>query len=133
MPSTSALPLKTVFVYGTLRKGESNDITRLTPPPIWVGQASIAGRLFHLGRYPGIILGGSQQVVGEIYRIDAELELKLDEIEMLYPTATDEYFKRRVAVQFKNQPLDCIVYEINPSYTTGKPVIEHGDWVRRHA
>ncbi len=131
MPSTQDSPLKTVFVYGTLRKGESNDITRLTPPPVLIGHASIAGRLYHLGRYPGIILGGPHKVVGEIYQISAALELKLDEIEMLYPTATDEYFKRHITVLCNQRPIECIVYEINPAYTTGKPVIEHGDWAAR--
>lgn len=122
---------KAVFVYGTLRQGESNDITLLSPEPQFMGHARVNGKLYHLGRYPGIILGGTDWVVGEVWGISAALELKLDEIEMLYPTATDEYLKRQMPVLCNGNAIDCIVYEINPSYTEGKPRIEHGDWVRR--
>ncbi len=34
-----------VFVYGTLRRGEVNDITRLRPAPRFVGDAHVAGLL----------------------------------------------------------------------------------------
>jgi gamma-glutamylcyclotransferase (GGCT)/AIG2-like uncharacterized protein YtfP len=122
-----------VFVYGTLRKGESNDITLLAPEPQFIGNATVCGTLFNLGRYPGIILGGTEPVVGEVWGISRALELKLDEIEMLYPTATDEYRKRDLPVLCNGSLIDCIVYEINPSYTVNKPVIAHGDWVKRNS
>jgi gamma-glutamylcyclotransferase (GGCT)/AIG2-like uncharacterized protein YtfP len=120
-----------VFVYGTLRRGQSNDITLLAPPPVWVGTACVKGQLYHLGRYPGIILGGHGEVVGEVWQISRDLELKLDEIEMLYPVATDEYAKRQLPVKCGARFIDCIVYEINPAYTVGKPVIAQGDWAKR--
>ena len=73
-------PARYVFVYGTLRRGGSNDINRLAPAPVWVGEASIAGTLYDFGRYPGVVLGGEGRVVGEVYGIDASLERVLDEI-----------------------------------------------------
>lgn len=138
MPEASSSPPaaapRHVFVYGTLRRGDDNDITRLSPAPRFVGNASIAGTMHHLGGYPGVVLGGSSQVSGEVYAIEAALERRLDEIEELYPQQTDEYFKRLVPVTVDGRTLECIVYEINPRYVAEARVIASGDWVRdRHA
>ena len=119
-----------VFVYGTLRRGDDNDITRLSPAPHWVGEARIRGTMYHFGRYPGVVLGGSAEVTGEVYEISPALERVLDEIEELYPQQTNEYFKREIRVQVAGRSLECIVYEINPALLEGKPVISGGDWVR---
>ncbi len=123
-----------VFVYGTLRRGDDNDITRLQPEPRFIGRATVHGTMYHLGAYPGVVLGGAGVVSGEVYAITLALERLLDEIEALYPQQTDEYFKRRVPVEVHGERLECIVYEINPSYTVGARTILSGDWVRdRHA
>ena len=87
-----------VFVYGTLRRGQANDIMALQPAPAWVGRASVHGTLYDLGRYPGVVLGGTALVRGEVYEIAPALEEKLDEIEMIYPQQRDEYFKRELSV-----------------------------------
>lgn len=123
-----------VFVYGTLRQGQANDITRLRPAPRWLGTASVRGTLHHLGDYPGVVLGGPALVHGEVYAIDPPLEAQLDEIEMVFPQQRDEYFKRRipltVALASGGQALlTCICYEYNRAYLRGAPVIASGDWV----
>jgi gamma-glutamylcyclotransferase (GGCT)/AIG2-like uncharacterized protein YtfP len=118
-----------VFVYGTLRRGEANDINRLWPMPRFVGQGVIAGVMYHLGAYPGVLLGPGGTVTGEVYEIGPALERKLDEIEEIYPQQSDEYVKREVRVTLGERQLDCLVYEINASYLRGKPVIASGDWV----
>jgi gamma-glutamylcyclotransferase (GGCT)/AIG2-like uncharacterized protein YtfP len=118
------------FVYGTLRRGDDNDITRLVPPPQFIGEATIAGKMYHLGGYPGVSLGGSSQIIGEVYAVSAELEKKLDAIESEYPAQPDEYAKRAIRVQVSGQWHDCFVYEINPAYIAGKPMIASGDWVK---
>eukprot|EP01041_Mallomonas_annulata_P027043 gene27043-48537_t len=76
MPDESVPPRppRCVFVYGTLRLGGSNDITRLQPAPRFVGPAQVAGVLYHLAAYPGLLLGGDQWVVGEVYAIEPALE-----------------------------------------------------------
>jgi gamma-glutamylcyclotransferase (GGCT)/AIG2-like uncharacterized protein YtfP len=127
------LPLTTerlFFVYGTLRQGDDNDITRLVPPPRLVGQARTKGVMYHLGGYPGVTLGGSADIVGEVYAVSPALEAKLDAIESEYPAQADEYVKREITLQVNGQALACHVYEINPSYVAGKPVIASGDWVK---
>jgi gamma-glutamylcyclotransferase (GGCT)/AIG2-like uncharacterized protein YtfP len=125
---------KLFFVYGTLRRGDDNDITRLTPAPEFIGHAQIQGAMFHLGGYPGVTLGvglgGTGQIVGEVYAVSSELEKKLDAIESEYPAQTDEYVKREIEVNVQGQTRLCHVYEINPAYTRGKPIITSGDWVK---
>ena len=123
-----------LFVYGTLRRGQANDILALQPAPTWVGRASVHGTLYDLGRYPGVVLGGTALVRGEVYEIAPALEEKLDEIEMIYPQQRDEYFKRElsVAVALDNglvRWLNCLCYVYNPAYLGSAPVIASGDWV----
>ena len=131
MPDESLLhrPPRCVFVYGTLRRGGSNDITRLRPAAQFVGTARMAGVLYHLGRYPGMTLGGDQWVHGEVYAIEPALEAVLDDIEDLGATPTDEYVKRELAVDVNGHAMPCLVYEINPRYVVGKEQIAHGDWL----
>lgn len=130
----AAQPQRHVFVYGTLRRGDDNDINRFQPAPRFVGTGSVAGTMYHLGRYPGVVLGGSGRVLGEVYAIDAELERMLDELEEVYPQQTDEYFKRQIDVEVDGCAVDCVVYEINPRYVAKDVrVIAQGDWVQgRH-
>ena len=124
------MDVRHVFVYGTLRRGDDNDITQLTPSPQFVSEASIQGSMFHLGAYPGVVLGGTGTVRGEVYSVSAVLQKKLDEIEDVYPQQRDEYFKRIIAVQTALGELRCICYEINPAYIAGRRLIASGDWVK---
>ena len=138
IPSSPPVALRHVFVYGTLRQGGSNDITRLAPAPRFVGRAQVAGRMVDLGAYPGLVLdkGEGQHeegapVQGEVYAIGPALELVLDEIEEVFPQATGEYAKREMDVLVDGVAVRCIVYEINPLCAAGKPVIAGGDWLQR--
>ncbi|MBN9407928.1 MAG: gamma-glutamylcyclotransferase [Burkholderiales bacterium] len=124
-------PPRFVFVYGTLRRGQSNDINRLMPAPRFVCEAVLAGELYDLGPYPGMRLIGDDLVRGEIYEIAPEVERRLDEIEEVHPQATGEYAKREVSVRTASGELACLVYEIHPSRVQGRARIAHGDWVQR--
>jgi gamma-glutamylcyclotransferase (GGCT)/AIG2-like uncharacterized protein YtfP len=130
--STISTAERLFFVYGTLRQTGDNDITRLLPAPRFVGLARIKGMMVHLGGYPGVILGGEADIIGEVYAVSAELEAKLDAIESEYPAQSDEYIKRSITVQVDQQNLECSVYEINQRYTVGKPRIASGDWIKDH-
>lgn len=127
--STSAFAARHVFVYGTLRSGGSNDIARFQPAPQRVADAVIAGTLYDLGAYPGAVLGGEGRVVGEIYRISAALEARLDLLEEVKPDGSGEYVKRELRVAAGGLLLTCLVYEIHPDRIVGRPVIESGDWL----
>lgn len=126
-----ALPSRHVFVYGTLRRGEMNDIHRLQPAPRFVGMAQVRGTLYDLGAYPGLRLHGDAAVVGEVYAIDASLEPQLDAIEEIRGRADDEYLKRRLTVVVAQQPLEVLLYEVQPHRVAGAPVIASGDWLQR--
>lgn len=136
-PTTSVIA-RHVFVYGTLRRGDVRDITRLHPAPRFVGMASVAGVLYDLGPYPGVVLGGPGRVCGEVYAISAELERQLDAIEEVFPQSTGEYSKQEASALLDESPvstgvaaaqLQCLVYEINPEFVVGKKVIPAGDWL----
>ncbi len=120
-----------VFVYGTLRQGEANDINRLQPVPRLLGMACIRGALYNLGPYPGVILGGEGWVQGEVYAITPELEQQLDVIEEVAPVASGEYTRRHLDVEVAGQTLQCLVYEIHPARVRGCALISGGDWLQR--
>ena len=122
-----------VFVYGTLRRHGRNDIARFRPAPVFVGEASIAGTLYDLGTYPGIVLDGAGRVRGEVYRIEPVVEAALDLLEEVAEDDSGEYIKREVRVAVGAQRLDCLVYEIHPSRMKGHPGIGGGDWIAHAA
>lgn len=122
-----------VFVYGTLRRHGRNDIARYRPAPVFVGKARIAGTLYDLGAYPGVVLGGAGWVKGEIYRIEPEVEAALDRLEELADDDSGEYIKRHVRVALGAQWIDCLVYEIHPTRIAGCRVIDAGDWIAHAA
>ncbi|MBK8071198.1 MAG: gamma-glutamylcyclotransferase [Ramlibacter sp.] len=121
-----------VFVYGTLRRGESNDITRLAPAPCFVAPGRARGVLYDLGPYPGARFGGDDWVVGEVFAIEAALEQRLDEIEEILPEPTGEYDKRLVTVNLDGgATLPCLVYELSTTAAQGRARIPGGDWAMR--
>lgn len=134
----SAPPVRHVFVYGTLRRGGSNDITRLSPAPCWVGEACLPGMLFTLGLYPGMRLQGQAAedlpVRGEVYAITTELERVLDRIEGLVegalPAEADEYARREAWVQVGGRDVFCLVYEIHARFAQPHARLLHGDWLK---
>lgn len=133
-----------VFVYGTLRRGECNDIHRLSPAPRFVGMAQVPGTLYNLGAYPGLRLQGATPVRGEVYAIDSALEPQLDAIEEIRGQPDDEYRKVvvRVKVMASAAPagsearsaahlVQALLYEVQVHRIAGAPVIAGGDWLRR--
>jgi gamma-glutamylcyclotransferase (GGCT)/AIG2-like uncharacterized protein YtfP len=129
-------PFTHVFVYGTLRRGQLRDINLLRPAPIFISAATLFGTLYQLGDYPGVRLGGSGRVHGEVYQITPELERQLDEIEEVWPQPTGEYAKQAVRVKLAGADgvefeQVCLVYEIAEDQLDGKRVIASGDWLKR--
>jgi gamma-glutamylcyclotransferase (GGCT)/AIG2-like uncharacterized protein YtfP len=61
-----------LFVYGTLRRGFENRYARLLErSAAYLGTARVQGRLYDLGRYPGIQLqaGLDEWVTGDLFRL----------------------------------------------------------------
>jgi gamma-glutamylcyclotransferase (GGCT)/AIG2-like uncharacterized protein YtfP len=128
-----------VFVYGTLRAGESNDIHRAAQrngiaAPVLIGSGHINGRLYDFDVYPGLVLDpAAGPVHGDIYRIDETLIPVLDEIEEIVPGVIGLYRSERllvtVQIDGRARAIDCLVYPVGEQAVEGLPRIDNGDWV----
>ena len=124
-----------VFVYGTLRAGEVNDLNAAArrhdiAAPTLLGTGTVAGRLYDFGTYPGLVLdAGSGQVVGDIYEIPDALLPVLDEIEEVYPGQASLFAREERAVLHNGQPVACLLYPVAESEVATLPRIDCGDWV----
>jgi len=128
-----------VFVYGTLRAGESNDIHRAAArngiaDPVLVGAGHINGRLYDFGAYPGVVLDASAAPVhGDVYRIEDTLVPVLDEIEEVVPDISGlfrgEHLHVKVELDGRAQEIECLIYPVSDAAVKGLPRINSGDWV----
>jgi len=93
-----------LFVYGTLRRDPSHDMFHLLAKyGRFMGDATVSGRLFDLGEYPGMISSDNAgQVVGEVYEIDPtcwdRVIARLDEYEGCSPEDPQPHEYRRELV-----------------------------------
>ncbi len=127
-------------VYGTLRRGESNDA--LLTGAEYLGEGWIVGRMREMPRtaareyaYPSLILGGSGEVVVELYDlIDPDLLAAVDRLEAFDPAdaAGSEYV--RTLVDVVDGPVGSAwVYAYNGRpEAMGEPIAD-GDWVAHRA
>lgn len=124
-----------VFVYGTLRAGEVNDLNRAAErhgiaAATLLGTASVAGRLYDFGTYPGLVLDGTAgPVLGDIYDIPDALLPVLDEIEEVYPGQATLFIRRTQAVSFDGTTVECLLYPVADGAVAGLALIDSGDWV----
>ncbi|PMS35219.1 gamma-glutamylcyclotransferase family protein [Trinickia symbiotica] len=128
--------MRYVFVYGTLRAGEINDIVRAAArhdieAPRLTGTAAVRGRLYDFGLYPGLVLDAAAAglVHGDVYEIDDALVPVLDEIEEVYPGVEGLFKSREVTVAVDGRNLTCLYYPVDAESVAGLPRIEIGDWV----
>jgi gamma-glutamylcyclotransferase (GGCT)/AIG2-like uncharacterized protein YtfP len=127
--------MRYVFVYGTLRAGEINDIGRAAArhgieAPRLVGTAAVRGRLYDFGAYPGLVLDAAAGPVrGDVYEIDDALVPVLDEIEEVYPGVEGLFKSREVTVVADGRNVTCLYYPVDAESVAGVPRIAIGDWV----
>jgi gamma-glutamylcyclotransferase (GGCT)/AIG2-like uncharacterized protein YtfP len=117
-------------VYGTLRRGFDNRYARLLDHSArYLGTARVQGRLYDLGRYPGIQLqaGLGEWVTGDLFRL-RNVKATLDVL--------DEYegpaFERvaAIAVLPNEDRKRCWVYEYRRSPPRDRRILS-GDYLRR--
>ncbi|SAL02737.1 AIG2 family protein [Caballeronia fortuita] len=128
-----------VFVYGTLRAGEVNDINRAAARrgiamPEWIGVAHVHGQLFDFGTYPGLVIDEhGAPIRGDVYRIEDALVPVLDEIEDVYPGVEGLFRAHRlhveVGIEGRRDRIDCLIYPVAAAAVDGLPRIEGGDWI----
>lgn len=129
------LAMKHVFVYGTLRAGEVNDIGQAAARsalgmPKLIGEGSVRGRLFDFGNYPGLVPDDDGiHVRGDVYEVDERLVSVLDEIEEVYPGEAGLFMQHEVTVDIDGAAFDCLYYPVQRHAVQGLPEIGSGDWV----
>lgn len=131
--------MQTVFVYGTLRAGEVNDLSAAAErneiaPPTLLGTAMVRGHLFDFGSYPGLVIDeGGVDVKGDVYEIDDELVAVLDEIEAVYPGEEGLFLASEVMLKVDGQVVNCRFYPVTATAAKGLPEIKSGDWVEHRS
>jgi gamma-glutamylcyclotransferase (GGCT)/AIG2-like uncharacterized protein YtfP len=124
-----------VFVYGTLRAGEINDIGKAAArnaldTPVLVGEATLRGRLFDFGNYPGFVPDDKGiHVKGDVYQVDDRLVSVLDEIEQVYPGEAGLFMQHTASVAVDGTTFDCLYYPVQADAVRGLPEIGSGDWI----
>ncbi|HAP25168.1 MAG TPA: gamma-glutamylcyclotransferase [Achromobacter sp.] len=128
-----------VFVYGTLRAGEINDLARAAaarglPAASHVGPASVPGMLVDFGNWPGLIpVDDGRRVRGDVYRVDPAMIALLDEIEEYEPGKPGCFVRRTVSARLEgaatNALLRCEYYPIDPALRAAAVDIAGDDWI----
>ncbi len=110
-----------LFIYGTLlpeyAPGEiAGTVNRLS----CLGEASVPGRLYDLGEYPGAVLDPSAKtkIFGRVYELPDEADTlrALDSHEEFYPNDLGKslFVRKRATVTLNNsESLPCWVYVYN--------------------
>ncbi len=125
-----------LFVYGTLRKAAYGPMQRLIDDYCDViGEATLQGRLYDLGNYPGLVESDSYSdiVVGECFQLKAS-EYVLAEFDA-YEECNESFAKpwlyrreKRSCILNSGEELDVWVYIYNRS-VEGKTHIQSGDYL----
>ena len=113
-----------IFVYGTLLAGERNHRYLASARLIGAARTTPAFSLHDLGRYPGLVAGGEQSVVGEVYEVDEPTLAALDRLEdhpRLY---------QRVAIVLADHSR-VETYLLTPEQVAGHTLIVSGSWRAR--
>ncbi|PKJ54150.1 gamma-glutamylcyclotransferase family protein [Bacillus sp. SN10] len=118
-----------VFVYGTLRKEQTN--AHYMQGAICIAdEAWTYGKLFDTNEgYPAMTYSNKEKVYGEVYEVNDEILHKLDELEEYTGNAeTDLYDRITQTVYAVNREIEAYVYIAQDKKMILK-VIDSGDWV----
>lgn len=125
-----------LFVYGTLRRQASHQMARrLAERADYVGPAQVAGEIYDLGNYPGLVLADTHDmwVQGDLYRIDDEaLWEELDRYEGYDPTDPERsLFRREICNAFSEngEAVAAFVYTFPGDVSKGKRIAS-GDYLK---
>lgn len=135
-----------VFVYGTLRAGEINDLAQAAlrrglPPPRHVGAATVPGVLVDFGDWPGLIpVEDGRRVRGDIFEVTPQLLRLMDEIEEYVPGRPGCFVRRPVLARPlapdaardaapDAPPVACQYYPIDPAWRAAAVDVDSDDWI----
>ena len=118
-----------VFVYGTLRKEQTN--AHYMQSAICIAdKAWTYGKLFDTNEgYPAMTYSSEEKVYGEVYEVNDDILSKLDELEEYTGNAeTDLYDRITQTVYVADRKIEAYVYIAQDKKMILK-VIDSGDWV----
>lgn len=130
-----------LFVYGTLMQPFDTAMNRfLRENSRFRGAATVRGRLYDLGRYPGLVPDqtAGRSITGHLYQLTAPAKVlavldRYEGYDPAHPTA-GEYRRERIRLSRDGEVLDCWVYLYNadpnrlPEITSGNYV----DYVKQN-
>lgn len=132
-PSSFSEPIR-IFVYGTLLKDFPHPkAAYLQEVAEFIGAATVPGRLYDLGHYPGLVYDANceELVFGHIFQLHfpEETFLLLDDYEGIDPYApeTSEYTRQVIEVSTSTGPCLCWTY-LYQLPVKGLIQIESGDY-----
>jgi len=114
-----------VFVYGTLRAGESNHRVLQGAQLLDFTRSAPHFRLVNLGGFPAMVADGTTEIVGELYAVDSAILARLDRLEG-HPD-----FYRRTDIPLEGGA-HAQAYLLRAAQVRGKPTIASGDWRKRN-
>jgi gamma-glutamylcyclotransferase (GGCT)/AIG2-like uncharacterized protein YtfP len=131
--------VKHLFVYGTLMQDTDSPMARfLHARATSMGFATLPGRLYDLGSYPGAVYDPeeSRLIQGQIYQIQSPETvfptLDIYEGVTATPEIPAEYRREKVNAHLGNQTLPCwtYLYILNTDHL---PLIESGNYLEYFA
>lgn len=112
-----------LFVYGTLRRGETNHYLLGNATLLGVHRTNPRYTMLDLGWYPAVIDNGQTAIVGEVYSLSKAQLPGLDMLED-YPNT---YTRQLITSAYGS----AWMYLYRHAVAAGTPVIPSGDWRRR--
>ena len=121
--------MEKVFVYGTLRKHESNHGLLATAKPVAM-QCRVEGRLYDTGGgYPAMALEPEYWTYGELYEVDDAQLSNLDCLEGYNGEGEDNLYDRVVVpVETDTGFIYAYAYIFLKDQVQGLSAVEFGDW-----
>ena len=112
-----------IFVYGSLMRGESNHHFLNNEYSKYIGKAITKREfsLYDLGGFPGMISGGTNAILGEVYEICPFIKSRLDQLE-----GHPQFYRRTVIELQSGEKVEA--YILDPHYIKGHKLIKSGNW-----
>lgn len=121
-----------LFVYGSLRIGQSNPMAALLHANAWhLGRGTVCGRLHVISWYGGMVPGEAPDecVHGDAFELDpgaaARVLAELDAYE------GSDFERRTVEVTLEDETRVAAFAYLYAASVAGLPRVAHGDWQRR--
>ena len=101
---------KLLFVYGTLRSGlQHPEANWLSEHSERIGEATAKGKLFRIGRYPGLVESDNGNVAGELRALENP-ETILERLDVYEGVAQREYHRKEADVILAGKLTKAWVY-----------------------